>query len=193
MLAGNRLLFAAAVFAQSPEFSAAAATPLAFGAYVPGASEHPRLIDGFARQAGRRPAIVLSYKDWSSLPFSSTELDAIWRRGAVPRSPGNRGPRAAAVFPCVRSPRDASIATCGGPPGRRRTGGKPLFVRFAHEMNGNWYPWGRGVDGNTPRDFRKPEARRRSLPLSRRHQRQVGVVAQRGLRRQLSVRSALPG
>jgi len=22
-------------------------------------------------------------------------------------------------------------------------------VRFAHEMNGNWYPWGSGVNGNT--------------------------------------------
>lgn len=25
---------------------------------------------------------------------------------------------------------------------------KPLFVRFAHEMNGSWYPWAEWVDGN---------------------------------------------
>jgi hypothetical protein len=28
--------------------------------------------------------------------------------------------------------------------------GKPFFMRFAHEMNGDWYPWGRGANGNTP-------------------------------------------
>jgi beta-mannanase len=27
--------------------------------------------------------------------------------------------------------------------------GGPLRLRFAHEMNGNWYPWGSGVNGNT--------------------------------------------
>jgi beta-mannanase len=26
--------------------------------------------------------------------------------------------------------------------------GKPLMLRFAHEMNGNWYPWAEGVNGN---------------------------------------------
>lgn len=30
---------------------------------------------------------------------------------------------------------------------------KPIFIRFAHEMNGNWYPWG-GVGGNTPEDYK---------------------------------------
>jgi beta-mannanase len=29
-----------------------------------------------------------------------------------------------------------------------------VFVRFAHEMNGNWYPWGWGIDGNTPAAFK---------------------------------------
>ncbi len=31
---------------------------------------------------------------------------------------------------------------------------KPVVIRFAHEMNGNWYPWGAGVNGNTPADYR---------------------------------------
>src|SRR5207253_1368219 len=29
---------------------------------------------------------------------------------------------------------------------------KPFFLRLAHEMNGNWYPWG-AVPGNTPQDY----------------------------------------
>jgi beta-mannanase len=27
--------------------------------------------------------------------------------------------------------------------------GKPCYLRFAHEMNGNWYPWAEAVNGNT--------------------------------------------
>lgn len=31
-----------------------------------------------------------------------------------------------------------------------RAFGQPIVMRFAHEMNGSWYPWGSGVNGNTP-------------------------------------------
>ena len=31
--------------------------------------------------------------------------------------------------------------------------GKPILVRFAHEMNGNWYPWSIGVNGNTAAEY----------------------------------------
>ena len=30
---------------------------------------------------------------------------------------------------------------------------KPMLLRFAHEMNGNWYPWDIGVNGNTASDY----------------------------------------
>ncbi|HSX58517.1 MAG TPA: glycosyl hydrolase [Candidatus Saccharimonadales bacterium] len=30
---------------------------------------------------------------------------------------------------------------------------KPVFLRFAHEMNGNWYPWGGTVNGNSASDY----------------------------------------
>jgi hypothetical protein len=31
--------------------------------------------------------------------------------------------------------------------------GHPLFLRFDWEMNGNWFPWSPGVDGNTAADY----------------------------------------
>lgn len=34
-----------------------------------------------------------------------------------------------------------------------RAFGKPIVMRFAHEMNGSWYPWGNGVNGNTPAEY----------------------------------------
>jgi len=36
---------------------------------------------------------------------------------------------------------------------RIREIGRPVAVRFAHEMNADWYPWGAGVNGNTPADY----------------------------------------
>ncbi len=31
--------------------------------------------------------------------------------------------------------------------------GRPVFIRFAHEMNGDWYPWSGTVNGNTPSQY----------------------------------------
>jgi hypothetical protein len=31
--------------------------------------------------------------------------------------------------------------------------GHPFFLRFNWEMNGNWFPWGKGVSDNSPADF----------------------------------------
>ncbi len=34
-----------------------------------------------------------------------------------------------------------------------RSYGGPLVIRFAHEMNGTWYPWAQGVNGNGAGDY----------------------------------------
>lgn len=34
-----------------------------------------------------------------------------------------------------------------------RTYGRPFFLRFAHEMNGNWYPWSGALSGNNPQAY----------------------------------------
>ncbi len=31
--------------------------------------------------------------------------------------------------------------------------GQPVLIRLMHEMNGNWYPWGVHINGNTPADY----------------------------------------
>jgi hypothetical protein len=31
--------------------------------------------------------------------------------------------------------------------------GRPLYLRFAHEMNGNWYPWAESQNGNEPGSY----------------------------------------
>ena len=34
-----------------------------------------------------------------------------------------------------------------------RDWGHPFFLRFNWEMNGNWFPWSEGVNGNQPGEF----------------------------------------
>ncbi len=189
------LLVLAVVMVCSPATSAAPATPVAFGAYVPGADDDPGRIDAFARQAGRSPVIVLSYKDWRSIPFDRDELDSIWRRGAVPMITWE--PRAA-ERPRLSAARDRRRALRSLSAPRRRDrrgcGASRCFVRFAHEMNGDLVPVGAG--GRRQHRARLQEgveARRRPLPLSRGDQREMGLVAERGLRRQLPVRAPLSG
>ncbi|MFC1433120.1 glycoside hydrolase family 26 protein [Streptacidiphilus sp. N1-3] len=36
-----------------------------------------------------------------------------------------------------------------------RAEGQPVVIRFAHEMNGDWYPWSEGNSGNRPGDYVK--------------------------------------
>jgi Glycosyl hydrolase family 26 len=135
--------------------SPAAAAPIALGAYLPGSSENPAAIDAFARETGRRPVIVLTYKDWGSLPFSSTELDSIWRRGAVPMITWEPWTASGHYFPLRQIAAGRFDRYLRRAAGSAANWGKPIFVRFAQEMNGNWFPWGRGHAGNSPRDFRK--------------------------------------
>jgi Glycosyl hydrolase family 26 len=132
----------------------AAAAPVAVGAFIPGAWQRPALIDEYARKTGRAPAIVLSYKDWSTPLINREELREVARRGAVPMitwepwdSQGRgiplRSIMAGAEDEFLRRSARAAAAWSG-----------PIMLRFAQEMNGNWFPWGQGVGSNTPLDFR---------------------------------------
>ncbi len=132
----------------------ARAVPLALGVFVPGVYEHPQRIKEYGKEVGRQPTIVVSYKNWSIAPFYPPELQRVWKGGAVPlvtwepETARGRGIplRAIANGRYDRYIRQSATAAAAW--------GRPLLLRFAQEMNGNWYPWGYGVDGNTPRQFR---------------------------------------
>jgi hypothetical protein len=128
---------------------------IALGAYVPGATWHPGSIDRYGRQVGREPVIVSSYEPWTVQPFVHRELSSAWRRGAVPMitwepwswAGGRRFPlRAIATGRYDGYVRRAARAAAKWK--------HPLLLRFAHEMNGNWYPWGRG-HGNTAAVYKR--------------------------------------
>jgi len=129
--------------------------PIAIGEYTPDTYKHPGYIDRFGRITGRDPVIVNAYKDFDTPLLNEDELNAAWSRGAVsmvtwePMRSDGEGVPLRAIANGAEDPyisRSARVA---------RTWGRPVFVRFAHEMNGDWFPWGYGVDGNTARDYRR--------------------------------------
>lgn len=131
--------------------SAEAAARVGLGAYVPGSQEDPALIDSYAAEVGQSPVIIANYEDWAHPLVDRGWLEAIWNRGSVPlltwepwswAAPGQRFPLRA-----IASGRyDAYIASSAS---EAAAWGEPILLRFAHEMNGGWYPWGAGR-GDTP-------------------------------------------
>ena len=114
----------------------------------------------FEREAGNHAAIVMWYADWqhNRLP-STSQLNAIERRGSIPE--------------ITWEPWDASKGLYKSQP-RYRLGniidGKfdsyirawarslakwkhPVLLRFAQEMDGNWFPWDDYANGNHPGQF----------------------------------------
>jgi hypothetical protein len=135
--------------------TASPSSSLALGVYVRDAGIHPGRIDRYRRVMGRSPAIVSEYKQWDERPFDSGELRQIWERGALPMVTwepmsysGARYPlRAIADGRFDRYLRRSAVAA--------REWGKPILVRFAHEMNGDWYAWGTDGRGHSPQLYRR--------------------------------------
>jgi hypothetical protein len=147
--------FAAWVLALVILPSAAGAARIALGVFVPDTFDHPGLVRKYGEQVGRQPTIVLAYKNWSIEPFYPPELDRVWKGGAVPMITWEPQKADLSGIPqrdiasgrydrYIRQSAEAAAAW-----------GHPIFVRFAQEMNGDWFPWGAGVEGNTARDYRQ--------------------------------------
>ncbi len=130
--------------------------PLRFGLMNPGGPLAAAELDAAAATLGESPSILMWYADFQQAP-PIAELDATVARGATPLvtwEPWLWG--GGAVQPAYASDRitagtyDAHIATWGR---ALAAWGKPVLLRYGHEMNGPWYPWSDGVNGNGTGDY----------------------------------------
>jgi hypothetical protein len=151
----RRALLSAAVAGALLLPAGAGAAPVALGVFVPGVFDNPGKVAAYGRQVGRRPAIVVSYKNWSIEPFYPPELNRVWADGAMSMVTWEPQTASGGAIPLrqiaagrydryIRKSAETAAAW-----------GRPIMLRFAQEMNGDWYPWGYGVGGNTPRQYRK--------------------------------------
>ncbi len=134
-----------------------AGTPrLTFGVATPGGPLDTAGLNEVTRLAGEAPRLLLFYEDFQqSVPLA--EVRASLSRGARPVITwepwvwgGGLQQPAYALSKIAAGAFDSylrSWATALAPYGNQVT------IRFAHEMNGNWYPWCPGVNGTTAGDY----------------------------------------
>jgi mannan endo-1,4-beta-mannosidase len=122
---------------------------------------------------GRRHAVVNLFTDWCNRTKTldnlfGQQLPGIWTNGNVPvvswepylcstsSTPNDVEVRAARgdYDAYLRAWADRMKAFVSGPDGSLGTADdRRVYIRLAHEMNGNWYPWGAAVGGNSAADY----------------------------------------
>jgi hypothetical protein len=114
----------------------------------------------FSTMIGAAPQWMLLFRDWTHETPPLGDLEAVRAQGATPvltwepwYAPGaDTAPASASRQPAFALTRllagdhDHRISTWAG---ALASWGHEVVLRFAHEMNGAWYPWGAGVQGNT--------------------------------------------
>ncbi len=120
---------------------------VAVGAYVPNATRQPARFARYARITGHRPAILLYYRSWRvKHAFDALTLRRIAQERAVPMLTWE--PARTSLRDIAAGRHDRYVRRQARDARRFR---RPILVRFAHEMNGDWYSW--GAHANTPRTF----------------------------------------
>jgi beta-mannanase len=132
--------------------------PLARNSWRPWRASDLTTVNTFEHAIRKHVSVVMWYADWAHSRISVSQLKAVARRGSVPEITWepwdslarlHRQPRyrlrsiiAGTFDPYIRASARA-IARFGG----------PVRLRFAQEMNGNWYPWSERWNGNHLHDF----------------------------------------
>lgn len=128
------------------------------GVWQPGAPADMSAVAQFERDAGKHVAVVQWYQQWAGgSAFDPSLPAAVAAHGSMPMitwepwdpSAGVNQP-AFALSAILAGNYDAYIR--GWAHGLAAYG-QPVLLRFAHEMNGTWYPWAGGVNGNTAAQY----------------------------------------
>jgi beta-mannanase len=129
-----------------------------FGVSTPSGPNDLTQLDAFEAAAGKRVAIYSSYQSWQYLGFDPDEMSAVAARGAIPmvtwepwdHLKGGVHQPGYSLKAIADGSIDAYITTWAR---EAKAWGGRIFLRFAHEMNGTWYPWCEGVNGNAPASY----------------------------------------
>jgi beta-mannanase len=142
--------------------SVATDTPaeISLGAYS-GAPWNVAKIDEFNSMVGTPTKIIMWYVPWENAgykEFSVAHMDAVASRGATPlvtwepydwSGRGTEQPKYSLRM-IFTEKHNAYIRRWARGAAKW---GKTLYLRFAHEMNGDWYPWSPGVNGNSATEY----------------------------------------
>jgi len=133
-------------------------TAQAFGVTMPGLPSDTSGLEALSSVLGRRPGLVMWYAAWSDdLAFPANAAARVAATGATPVvtwepwNPANGTDQPAYALDRIAAGDFTTYETSWAE--QIKAYGKPVVLRFAHEMNGSWYPWGANVNGNTAGDY----------------------------------------
>ncbi len=140
---------------------AQARSSVALGAYISGAPWDPSKIDEFSALVGTPPSVVMWYQDWAHAgvrEFDPKKMDAVVSRGAMPMvtwepwdyTKGVEQPEYA-LKSINRGKHDAYVKQWAR---EAAAWDETFYLRFAHEMNGNWNSWSPGVNAYETQEVR---------------------------------------
>jgi autotransporter-associated beta strand protein len=121
-------------------------------------------ITNFVSSAQKDVSIINNFDSWTdsgsntngTQTFPATEMNNIRNHGAIPMftwQPQNGNQGVTQSFCCSNVANGVYDAYITQWAQAAAAWGHPFFLRFAHEMNGNWYPWCSGVNGNTSAEY----------------------------------------
>jgi len=148
--------------------SASATNPIALGVFIDDVrnnmsfttpTSNPASLGRYASMVGRIPAVVMWYQPWTAYypGFPVGMANAVVSRGSRPMitwMPGSDSVHVGYSCRDVSSGRYDSYIR--GWAKAAKAWGHPFFLRFAYEMNGNWFPWGTSpgnLNHNTPAQY----------------------------------------
>ena len=137
--------------------SASAPTGRVYGLAVDGWPGTTTYLNQLNRKLGRTPDQLTYYAAWATVanfPFSypggnvvQPVVELVWEPWDPARGTAQPAYSLAAI---ARGDHDAYLNRWAGQIKAYRL---PVVIRFAHEMNGDWYPWAAAANGNAPGDF----------------------------------------
>ncbi|MGE5408405.1 MAG: glycosyl hydrolase, partial [Syntrophothermus sp.] len=125
---------------------AMASASIQLGAYTPGAPASASALSEYQRLVGRPPDIVMWFREFGEplmYPNEAANLRATGQEPMVTWEPQEQPLAAIAAGSYDGYLREQAEAA--------KSWGAPLMIRFAHEMNGDWFSW--GSPGTSPETF----------------------------------------
>jgi beta-mannanase len=137
-----------------------ATAPLARNWWKPWGAADLKTVDQFERDAGAHARIVSWYADWQhNAPPLRSQLSAIAQRGSIPEITWEPWDASKGLYSSQPNYRLRNIIAgrfdryIGSWARALAAWHHPVRLRFAQEMDGNWFPWSDYGNGNRPGEF----------------------------------------
>jgi beta-mannanase len=130
---------------------------LALGVTLPTGPLFEIALQDFSCRVGRVPQIGSFYTGWAYGGFDAASAAVVRAWGATPMVSwepwdfrGGADQQRFSLVSITAGDHDGYVRDFAD---QVKRFGSPVLIRFAHEMNGNWYPWAVGVNGITAFHF----------------------------------------